>query len=287
MLGLLDEEVRLGQLVGPVVGVGGSLQRVGAALQRDVDRRAGGVAAAGVEARGLDLELLHRAGRRHERDAAAVGHVRRSVERELVAAGGAAGDDARGAAVVERPRELEVAVVGDAGRQPRQRERVAVRQRHHRDRLLADDLPGRSGGRRQQRRFRGDRHRFLHPADVERQVDVELVADAAPAMSGRDTFLKPGQLRGHGVGAGIEEQDRIVPFPVGGRRRGDVGGDVGGGDGDARQAGVRRIEDASGDGAAEVLRRRGQRCRGQREHHAEKPFHCSPLNDRTGNRMTL
>ena len=63
-----------------------ALEAVGAALERDVDGRAGGVALLRVEGRGLDLEFLDGAGGRHERDAPAVGHVRRSVERELVAA---------------------------------------------------------------------------------------------------------------------------------------------------------------------------------------------------------
>ena len=168
--------------------------------------------AARVEARRLDLELLHRARRGHERDAAAAGHVGRAVERELVAADRAAADHVGRAAVVERPGELQIADVGHAGRQARQREGVAVGQRHHRDRLLGNRLSGRAGGRRQQRRLRRHRHRLLHPADVEREVDVDASRRCAPRCRTRH-LLEAGEFRDHRVGAGIQEQDLSSPLP--------------------------------------------------------------------------
>ena len=153
--------------------------------------RAGGVAVAGVEAGGLHLELLHRAGGRHERDAAAAGHVGRAVERELVAARRSVGVDGRGAAVVERTRELQVAGVGHARHQPRQHERVAVRERHQRDALLVDHLAGRRVAALEQRARAGDRDRFLDRAELELRVEREPIADA-DFDAGRASFLKPG-----------------------------------------------------------------------------------------------
>ena len=175
---LLHEEIGFRELVGAVVGVRGAGQPVRAPLQRHVDGRARGVAVRRVEARGLDLELLHGPGRGDERDAPSVRHVRRSVQRELIAARGAFRRDARRAGVVERPRELEVARERDARHEPREHERVAVRERHHLDPLLVDHLP--LGGRShlEQRRLRGDEHGLLELSDLEVHVHDEAVADA-------------------------------------------------------------------------------------------------------------
>ena len=82
-------------------------------------------------------------------------------------------------------------------------------------------------------------------ADVERQVDVELLADAHLDVLAATTFLKPESSAVTRIGAGIQEEDRVVPFAVGRRGRRDVGGDVGGGDRHARHAGVLRVEDAA------------------------------------------
>ena len=132
----------------------------------------------GVEAGRRDLELLHRAGGRHERHAPAVGHVGRAVERELVAAGGAVGIDRRRAGVVERTRELQIAGERDAGHQPRQHERIAVRERHQRDPLLVDHLAGRGRAEIEQRRRAVTDDRFFDAADLETLVERQAIADA-------------------------------------------------------------------------------------------------------------
>src|SRR6185436_1104637 len=90
--------------------------------------------------RGLDLELLDGAGGWHERNAPAIRHVWRPVERELVAARSAISREVGRSAVVEWAGEFQVAVVRDARRQPREYEGIAIGERHQRDALLVDDL---------------------------------------------------------------------------------------------------------------------------------------------------
>ena len=82
-----------------------------------------------VERVGLDLELSNRVRRRREPDAARIREIRRAINRELVAALHAVGDDAAQVAVVHRPREVQVRRVDDAGRQPRQHVGRAVTER--------------------------------------------------------------------------------------------------------------------------------------------------------------
>src|SRR5438034_532883 len=81
-----------------------TFEGVRAALERHVYDGARRVAVGRVEAGRADLELLHCARRRHERHAPAARHVRRSVERELVAAARAVGVDPGGAGIVEGAR---------------------------------------------------------------------------------------------------------------------------------------------------------------------------------------
>ena len=162
-----EEEVVRAELLVAIVIVAFAAEAVGAALERHVDGGAGGVALLRVEVGGLDLEFLNGAGRRHERDAAAVAHVGRAVERELIAARRAIGVDVGGAAVVERARELEVAEVGDAGGEAGEHERVAVGERHQRDALFVDDLAGRSAARFEERRGGADRDDLFDRADLE------------------------------------------------------------------------------------------------------------------------
>ena len=82
-----QERVRVEPLAA-VELVAGAVEAVGARLQRHVDDAAGGAPVLRVVGVGLDLELLHRVGRRHVGDvvAALVGVVRGAVEQELVVA---------------------------------------------------------------------------------------------------------------------------------------------------------------------------------------------------------
>ena len=195
---VFEEEVVLRQLVVAVVPVALALEGVGAALDHDVHRGARGVALLGVERRGLDLELRHRAGWRDEGDAPAAGHVGRPVEGELVAPRGAVGHDAGCPAVVEGPAELEISGVGDAGREARQRERVAVRQRQQGDALLVDHLALRRGQRVEQRALRRHGYHLRDGADFQGEVQREAIADAhGHALA--DQFLEAHQLGGDRV----------------------------------------------------------------------------------------
>src|SRR5712692_8880953 len=117
-----------------------------------------------VEACRLDLEFLDRISRRYEGNAVTITTivvcVRYAIERELVAprSGHAVRDKVRTATVVERPRELQVADVADARRQPHQRKWIAIRKRQLRDAPPIDHLPGRSRRRFERRRVRGHVH---------------------------------------------------------------------------------------------------------------------------------
>ena len=93
---------------------------VGAALEGDIDGRAGGVGGLPIVGGRLDLELLHRIGggdKSHTTAAATTRHVGAAVEGKLVASRCPVGDDRRGPRVVKGAGELEVAGIGDAGRQ--------------------------------------------------------------------------------------------------------------------------------------------------------------------------
>src|SRR5262249_59884684 len=130
--------------------IGRAVQAIGTAPQRDVDRGAGAVPLLGVEARGLDLEFLHGVGRWDKGDAVTtttvVVRVGYAVERELVPADArdTVRDEVRTPVVVEGPREFQVTDVPDAGRETRQSERVAVRQRQFRNAPPVNHLPRRA-----------------------------------------------------------------------------------------------------------------------------------------------
>ena len=88
---------------------------------------------------------------------------------------------------------FEIAVVGDAGGEPRQHEGVPVGKRHQRDPLLVDDLSGRAAARVEQRRLGRDRDGLLEVSDLQRERQLETVADSdLDALPGQ--FLETGKL---------------------------------------------------------------------------------------------
>jgi hypothetical protein len=258
-----------------------AFEDVRAALQRDVDCRARGVPLLSVECRCFDLELLDRARGRHKRHPASVRHVGRAVERELVSPRAAVRGEIRGPAVVEGPGELQIAVIGDARREPRQDEGVAVGERHQRDALLVDHLTRRSRPCLEQRRVGRHGYGLLELANLHRQVDCEPVADAN-FDSLPDDFLEPRQLRRQSVRAWREVRNRIVSSRIRRGSRFDVRRQVGRDDRGARQPAALRVRDASGDGAAKVLGA-GSGSNGQdskktraRARETHQPSHTSP-----------
>ena len=89
------------------------------------------------------------------------------------------------------------------------------------------------------------------------------------SMFSRTDLLEARELGGQRVDARSEIEDRVVPFTVGRGGRGDVGRDVGGGDGHARQPSAGTVGDPAGDAAAEVLRI-GRGDDGGKQHDCEK-----------------
>ena len=203
--------------------------------------------------RRLDLELLHGAGRRHERDAPAVGHVRRAVERELVAGPGPPSAVKSDVPPLSNGREnfrspwYATPGARRASTNGLPSESGISAMRFSSITCPAEPLRVSSSGD-----VGRDRDGLLEVADLERQRELEAIADAhLDALARR--LLEAGQLDGHLVGAGGEVGERVSAVAVGGRRGHDVGRDVVDRDGGARKPAALRIGDAPGDGAPEIL----------------------------------
>ncbi len=216
--GLLDaaavgvEGVRV-QLLVAVVLVERAVELVGAALQHDVDDAAAGAAVLRVVDARLHLELGGRVGRRHEAQVVRLRRlgagVRHAVEQELVGVGAAAADlEVVHAAVVERA----VGAAGEggrvlhAGRELRERERIAAEQRQVGHLLAVDDLPAVGTVGVEQRRFGADRHFLGQRPELQGQVEAQAVADPDfdAFASGR---REAGQRRRQGVAADGHERE--------------------------------------------------------------------------------
>ena len=178
----------------------------------------------------------------------------RAVEQELVVPVLAAVDRPVGdGAVVERPLIDRRPVVGDAGREIRQHERIARVQRQLRDALVVDDEA--AVGLRDLGRFGDDGDDFGQFADLQRDVHGLRLADFE-----LHELLEPPeslQLRRDLVLTGSQEGERIQPHVVG--QRGDdlVGLRVGDRDRHARHPSAGRVTHTTGDRRAELLRGRG------------------------------
>src|SRR5205823_843570 len=103
-----------------------------------------------------------------------------AIEREFVArcSRRAVRDEIRTSVVIEGARELEVADITNAWREPRERERIAIRERQLRDAPPINHLTGRGRRGLKLRRVRSHSYRFRHGAYFERQVELQLIADA-------------------------------------------------------------------------------------------------------------
>ena len=95
-------------------------------------------------------------------------------------------------------------------------------------------------------------------ADLELEVEREAIADADLDLVAFD-FLEPGQFDDDFVDARRQKRHAVIAIGVRRAGGGDVGFDVGDGDGDAWNGGALIVGDAPFDGASEVL------CRGSRQ----------------------
>ena len=109
-----------------------------------------------------------------------------------------------------------------------------------------------------------DRDGLGQAAGLKRDIHADDVADA-DAGGRRAEFLEAGELRGHGVRAGVEVEHPIAPFAVGDRVLEHAGFGVGDHDGDAGQHAARGVSDGSGKGTPGILRGRGSGGQDERE----------------------
>ena len=208
------------------------MQLVGSRLQAHVDYGAGRAPVFRREAVGHDLEFLDGVHVRLDRLALAplVGDLRvvvvHAVEQVVVLGGAHAASrktaGARAGRGFVRP-----------GRKQRQLDVVAPVQRKVHHFLVVDHLTLRRFVHRQQRGRRGHRHVLVHLAHFERQVHhrglLDLEHDALAHHA-----LEAGRFRGHAIAADAQRHGLIAAVRARGGLGGDVGFEVGDGDGGGR-----------------------------------------------------
>ena len=235
--------------------VHGAAQLVRARLQRHVHDAAGGAAVLRIVAVGDDLEFLDRVDRRHVGDVVAALNrvVRRAVEQELVVAVLTAVDRPVGnRAVVEGALVDGGTVVGDAGRQVGQHERVARVERQLVDAIVVDHQPAIGLGGFEDRRFRDDADLLAQFAELELKVHRGGLAQLEAHVRLTD-LSEPGELRCHGVETGFQKRNGVHALGGGGGGRELSALRVGGGDDRSWNDEPVRIGDATGDRGAEFL----------------------------------
>src|SRR5262249_24062118 len=122
-------------------------------------------------------------------------------------------DEVRSRVVVEGRRDFRVTDVPDAGRETRQSERVAVRQRQFRNAPPVNHLPRRGRVGLEQRRGGGAVDRVRHVPDLKLQINLQLVADSdLDLLPG--WFLKPPRFDGDVVRTGYQIERRVIAVPV-------------------------------------------------------------------------
>ena len=242
-------------------------QIVGARARLHVDHRAVAAAELGGEVQGLDLHLLDRLQRRHDRRLAGVVRVgvHRPVEDVVVAAIAVAVDrDHRRARQLGRIRGA--GDEGGAGAHPRQQEDVALRQRQVLDLGAAEGVRQPALARHRDAHGAG-RHldRFLHVGQAERDRDVGGLADREPEAVLRER-PEAGDARPERVDAGRQAGEQERAGAIAGGFAADAGVGVPGGDHRAREDVSRGVDDAPLDGGVGDLRGGGRRAQEEQGH---------------------
>ena len=241
--------------------VGLAVEHVGAGLQHQIRDAPFGVPQGCVERCRFDLEFLDETLGRYERrgDLAGIGRgaARDPVDRHVAAIRARAihreADDVRR---FERPIEARRTLERRSWRQADERERVAVRNRQLGDTPCVDDLSERSTARLEERCRRVDRHFFRGSANLQRQLELQPVADTN-LDTATDERPEARELDADPIVTG--NQIRRLKEALIVRDDGDVGAHRHVGDGDlcAGQHAFAGVEDRARNRAASLLRVRG------------------------------
>ena len=235
----------------------GAVIPVGARLRKHAHHHARGVADRSVETRGFHLHFGNRVAVRNVSHGAVDSHVRRAVQRPLVASHSAAHLVVRRRALSLRAHRLHLAAGLHARREHRQNQRAARGCRQAHLRPAVEHAPGRSRRGVQQRRRRGHRDRVRHRAQFQFQVHLR------PRVHQQgNPFAHRGAETAHGgahlVRAGQQEIDFVVSgFIRRGLHRG-VCVHICNGDLRLVHRRGRRVEHTAEDRAASFLRPRRQ-----------------------------
>ena len=260
VVGVREKVVRE-QALRRLAEVHGPAQRIGPRLDHQVGHTTFGVPGAGVECRGLDLELLDKVGWRHVRSDDFAGvrrrRARHAVNGQVAAVAARAihrvADDVRR---LERPVETRRARVGDAGCQANERVGITVRRRQLGDAARIDDVAERCVGRLEERRVGGNGDSFDGLADGQRQIDLQPVGDAN--LDFTRGLLEALQLRGDLIRTGNQVRRLVEPDVVGHDGDGRAHLLVSDGHGRAGDDAAAAVTNGSGDGRARFLGRRRQ-----------------------------
>ena len=246
---------------------GAAAQHVGARARLHVDHRPVAAAELGGEVQGLDLHLLDRFQRRHDRRLAGVVRVgvHRPVEDVVVAAIAVAVDrDHRRAGQLGRIRGARNE--GGAGAQTRQQEHVALRQRQVLDLGAAEGVRQPALARhRHGDGAGGDVDRFPHVGDAERDRDVGGFADREPQAILREG-PEAGHVRAERVDARGQPGEQERARGITGGLAADAGFGVAGSDDGAGEDVSRGVDDAALDGGVGDLRAGGRRAEEEQDH---------------------
>src|SRR4051794_15411467 len=246
----------------------GAVELVRARLGNDVDDAPARAAVLGRVGVGVDLELLHGVLRKLVRRAARAGAAERLAEEGVVIVRAVNDERIQCAALAGEADVAEAYVAHDAGRGQREVDEAPAVGRQVLNRSLANHRGHRGAAGIDQRCRGGDGDAFGH-ALFELEVDGRLRADVDDDRRVLER-LESRQLARHGIVAGRQQRDVVVPDRVRHARPRQSGGGVDGGDRDARQNAARVIGHAAGDGTVTALRKRGKRNDGDEQGYREQ-----------------
>ena len=223
------------------------MRLIGPAPHADGDRAAAGAAILRIIGIGLNPDLGDRIGRRHERQRVAatafVVGVWRPVEQKFIRSHAAAvNGQVIHPAVVEGSQLDALTVSGfpdHAGRDLRERERIAAGHRQVLDFFLIDHGASRRARRLQQRRFRHHLDLLGDGADHERLIDLESIAGANLQFSNRRGEAREREREP--IRADLQRAQQVGAGFVRGRSGRDVGRKMERCDGDTRQRAALRV----------------------------------------------